>query len=215
MSKSLVCALSALLVASSIACASPAPAADSQAPPRSQVPPSTPVQAPAQTPAATAAGTANLHAVALVDFTTRLNVYVQMRNKADDNQPKQKQTSDASKIKVAEQALQGRIQAMRAGAKHGDIFTPEITAVFKRLLRREADSGTKAAILDDNPGTDLPFKVNAAYPEKETLSTVPPEVLATLPELPKDIEYRFGGKHMILRDARANLIIDYLFNAIP
>ena len=59
------------------------------------------------------------------------------------------------------------------------------------------------------------MKVNAVYPEKETLSTVPPNVLMSLPELPKDIEYRFVGKHMILRDARANLIIDYIANAIP
>jgi hypothetical protein len=44
---------------------------------------------------------------------------------------------------------------------------------------------------------------------------VPPNVLQALPKLPLDIEYRFVGKHLILRDARANLIIDYMLNAIP
>jgi len=43
---------------------------------------------------------------------------------------------------------------------------------------------------------------------------VPPNVLASLPPLPKDIEYRFVNKHLILRDARANLIIDYIPNAL-
>ena len=55
----------------------------------------------------------------------------------------------------------------------------------------------------------------AVYPENEPLSTVPPNVLMTLPPLPEDIEYRFVGRHVILRDARANLIVDYVANAIP
>ena len=44
---------------------------------------------------------------------------------------------------------------------------------------------------------------------------MPPNILAAMPALPKDIEYRFIEKHLILRDARANLIIDYVPNAIP
>ena len=40
------------------------------------------------------------------------------------------------------------------------------------------------------------------------------ELLASLPPLPEEIEYRFVGKHLILRDAKANLIIDYIPNAI-
>ena len=67
--------------------------------------------------------------------------------------------------------------------------------------------------------TDQPavvsFKVNGPYPDKQPVATVPPNVLAALPQLPKDIEYRFIEKHLILRDARANLIIDYIPNAIP
>ena len=151
----------------------------------------------------------------VADFAERIKAYDDLRKKVDDGAPKLKQTNDSAEIKVAEKALQVRMQAARANAKHGDIFTPEITAAFRRLLRPEADRGTKANIADDNPGTDLPFKVNAAYPEKETLSTVPVEILHSLPALPEDIEYRFGGKHLILRDARANIIIDYILNAIP
>jgi hypothetical protein len=51
--------------------------------------------------------------------------------------------------------------------------------------------------------------------EKATLSTVPPNVLETLPMLPQAIEYRFVGQHLLLRDTRANRIIDYMLNAIP
>ena len=136
-----------------------------------------------------------------------------MRKKADDTVPAQKKTNDPGVINSAQKGLAERIRTERAGAKAGDIFTPEIAAKLRRLLHPEAGPETKASIKDDNPGT-IPFKVNGDYPEKETLSTVPPNVLQALPKLPPDIEYRFAGKHLILRDARANLIIDYMLNAI-
>ena len=135
--------------------------------------------------------------------------------KVDNAAPPLKKTDDPAKIRAAQQTLAELIRAARSTAKHGDVLTPDIASYFQRLLRPETkDPGTKAAIKDDNPGT-IPFKVNGDYPDKETLSTVPPNVLVTLPKLPDDIEYRFVGKHMILRDARANLIIDYMTNAIP
>jgi hypothetical protein len=151
----------------------------------------------------------------LADFNARIKTYVEMRKKADDTVPAQKKTNDPGDILAAQQGLAERIRAARAGAKAGDIFTPEIAARFRRLLHPEvSEPETKAAIKDDNPGT-VPFKVNGDYPEKATLSTVPPNVLEVLPKLPEGIEYRFVGKHLILRDARANLIIDYMLNAIP
>jgi len=56
--------------------------------------------------------------------------------------------------------------------------------------------------------------VNAAYPEKQPLPTVPPDLLARLPKLPEQLEYRLVGKHMILRDIDANIIVDDMLNAI-
>ena len=37
----------------------------------------------------------------------------------------------------------------------------------------------------------------------------------TLPPLPEDVQYRFAGKHLLLFDAKANIIIDFMLNAIP
>jgi hypothetical protein len=111
-----------------------------------------------------------------------------------------------------------RIQTARAAAKPGDIFTMESRPVLKRLLRPQLKgpdgAENKAAIKDDNPGP-MKLKVNQPYPQDEPLSTVPPDILKTLPALPEDIEYRFVGKHLILYDARASLIVDYIPNAIP
>jgi len=156
----------------------------------------------------------NPDAQVLADFKARLDKYVELRKLADDTAPPLKKTKDPAKIRAAQQALAERIGAARVGSKRGDIFTPEITTRFRRLLHPEVkDPGTKDLIKDDNPG-QMPFKVNGLYPDKQPLSNVPPNVLASLPPLPKDVDYRFVGKHLILRDSRANLIIDYIPNAI-
>ena len=158
----------------------------------------------------------NPDAQRLVEFKERIDQYIAMRNKADDGAPRLKETEEPSEIQNAQQSLAARIQAARPGAKQGDIFTAATAAHFRRLLRPELDKSTKDVIKEDNPG-NFPFKVNDTYPEDQPRSTVPPNVLATLPELPKEqaIEYRFVNKHLILLDSRANLIMDYLPNAIP
>jgi len=154
-------------------------------------------------------------AAVLGDFKARVEKYDELRKKADDSAPPLKESSDPAKIKEAQHALAERIGAARAGVKPGEIFTPEITPVIKRLLRPEAKQhDTKEAMKEDKPVV-VSFKVNGPYPDKQPVATVPPNVLAALPQLPKDIEYRFIEKHLILRDARANLIIDYIPNAIP
>jgi hypothetical protein len=53
------------------------------------------------------------------------------------------------------------------------------------------------------------LKVNARYPADAPLPTVPPNLLANLPQLPEDLEYRIIGRDLILRDVHANLIVDF------
>jgi hypothetical protein len=157
----------------------------------------------------------NTDAKVLADFKERVDKYVELRKKADDTAAPLKKTDEPADIRTAQQTLVERIGAARSGAKRGDIFTDQIAQLFKRVLRPELkEQGAKAVIKEDAP-EKVPFKVNGPYPDKEPLTTVPPNVLKALPPLPKDIDYRFVNKHMILRDTRANLIIDYMLNAIP
>jgi hypothetical protein len=60
-----------------------------------------------------------------------------------------------------------------------------------------------------------PPRVNANYPETAALATVPPLILQRLQRLPDGIEYRFMGRDLILRDTKANLIVDVLPEAVP
>lgn len=161
----------------------------------------------------------NRDAQMLADFKARVDQYVEIRKKADDSAPPLGKTDDPAKIKHAQQALAERIGVARAGVKQGVIFTPEISALFRRLVHPEMkDPDTKALLQEKKdqpkPGTVPLWKLGMPYPDKEPLATMPPEVLARLPKLPTDIEYRFVGKHLILRDSRANTIVDFAPNVI-
>ena len=162
----------------------------------------------------------NSDAQLLADFKARVDKYEEMRKKADDSAPPLKKTDDPAKIKDAQQGLGERIGAARAGAKQGDVFTPEISALIRRLVHPETkDPDTKALLKEKKdqpkPGSVPLWKVGMPYPEKEPLATMPPDVLERLPKLPADMEYRFVGKHLILRDVRSNTIIDFATNVIP
>jgi len=161
--------------------------------------------------------TVNRDAQLIADFKARVDKYVAIRKKADDSAPPLKKTDDPGKIKDAQQALVERIGAARSGAKQGEIFTPEIATLFRRLLHPETkETGTKALMKEDKVSSgSVPFKINGPYPDTKPLVTAPPNILEALPPLPKDIDYRFVGKDLILRDSRANSIIDYMLNAIP
>lgn len=60
----------------------------------------------------------------------------------------------------------------------------------------------------DRPG------VNASYPDGGALTTMPPELLQLLPALPAGLEYRFMDRDLILWDPHANLIVDYIPDAL-
>ena len=105
------------------------------------------------------------------------------------------------------QTLAKRIRVARARAREGEIFTPTISVEFRKVLRLEVNADTWAAIMDDNPG-EFSNQINGTYSEKRPLSTVPPNVLAVLPRLPADIQYRLVGRHLILLDTRASVILD-------
>jgi hypothetical protein len=53
------------------------------------------------------------------------------------------------------------------------------------------------------------------YPTTLPLVTVPAKLLRALPELPDGLEYRILGRHLILRDVKANLIVDFVRDAVP
>lgn len=160
----------------------------------------------------------NADAATLADFKGRLTKYIELQKDLADDSPPLKETSDPAKIDAAQEVLAVKIRAARMDAKPGDIFTPQTRALFRRLmypeLKGEDGPETKATIAGDDGPPKVPLKINAEYPESAPLPTVPPNLLARLPQLPEDVEYRIVGKTLILRDVDANIIVDFIPNAI-
>ena len=146
-------------------------------------------------------------------FSSRVQNYFDLRSRLEVGLPALVVTEDPRDIRLAEVALARRIRVARAEATQGDIFTPAISVELKTILRFAMNANTWAAIMDDNPG-DFSHHVNSTYSKRKTLSTVPPTILALLPALPDDIEYRFVGRRLILHDTRANVILDWIPDAI-
>jgi hypothetical protein len=161
----------------------------------------------------------NPDARVLQDFQDRIKKYVDLRKSLEKKGPRLKETAEPAQIRAAQDALAQNIQAARKTARPGDIFTPEIRQAFRRLMYPEMKgregAETKAVIKEDAPApASVPLKVNSKYPEDEPLPTVPANLLAALPELPEGLEYRIVRKDLILRDSDANLIVDFIPNAI-
>jgi hypothetical protein len=175
--------------------------------------PATPVQK------ATAAPS-NPDSAILGDFNARLDNFVKKQRAIAKQSLELKETKDPAEIKRAQDMLAAKIVQARPNAKQGDIFTPQIAALFKRLLNPELKGAegreTKQALQEeDGEVAQINLKVNAKWPDSEPLTTMPPNMLAVLPQLPMDVEYRISNKrHLVLRDVDANIIVDYIYNAI-
>jgi len=149
----------------------------------------------------------------MADFSTRVAAYYELRRELEKGLPPLKVTNDPAEIRSAVRALAKRIRVARADSKEGDIFTPAVSDEFRKALLVEMDANTWAAIEDDNPGA-FSHRINDSYPEEKPLSTVPPNILAVLPSLSDDIQYRFVGRHLVLLDVRASVILDRIPHAI-
>jgi hypothetical protein len=161
----------------------------------------------------------NATAVALAEFRERVDEYMELRDDLVEKVGEAESTADPAVIWAREQALSQRIRARRAGAGHGDIFTPDIRVVFRRLLRPELQGeqgqDIRFKLQDDAPAPDaIALEVNARYPVGLPFPTTPAPLLLALPPLPPMLEYRIIGTDLILLDQPADVILDYIRNAI-
>ena len=218
-----------LLVAVGVACAlGAAPVAAQTAAPKPPKP-----QISTATKEKAAEENANPDAIVLADFQKRVDAYMSIHKDAVKDAPAIKETKNPGEIKAAQEALGAKIRAARATAKQGDVMTPEIQNKFRRLMYpvvtspapqgtagREVKKDIKEELKENTEerkeegGKPVVMKVNATYPNDTPLPTTPPQVLMNLPKLPEQLEYRLVGKNLIIRDVQANIIVDFVPNAI-
>jgi hypothetical protein len=148
----------------------------------------------------------------VAEFNRRVQDYAELRSRLEVGLPPLVVTDNPDDIERFEHRLAERIDDAR-GSRRGQLFIPVMEGQLKRMLDVKADPATVSAIMDDGPG-EFDVDVNEKYSKKYPLATMPPNLLLLLPDLPKDLQYRFVGRHLILYDARANIIVDEIPYAI-
>lgn len=159
----------------------------------------------------------NANAAVIKDFMTRVDDYVVLHNKLEDTLPKLSKQTNPQEIDTHQRALAKLMQDGRKGAKPGAILTPAMQRRVRTLLR-PIFSGTdgqqiKAEIMDKEYKGNVTLAVNGRYPDEVPISTVPPQVLEALPNLPEELEYRFIQNSLILFDSHSHIIADFMARA--
>jgi hypothetical protein len=169
---------------------------------------------------ALAAGQTRVNADALLslEFQKHVEAYLELHRKLESTMPPLSKQPTPAETDTHARSLARLIAGARPNAKQGDLLTRDTRAYFRRQITR-ALSGPdgaemKASILEEDPGR-VTIRVNTRYPEGVPLPTMPTQILNALPKLPSDIEYRFIGARLILLDVHANMVVDYMDDAIP
>lgn len=155
---------------------------------------------------------------AVAAFEKRVKEYSKMREQIEEQMPKLSKESTPEEITAHKKAFEEKVRVARAGAKPGQVFTPDIAAHIRALIKSEFKGTDRKHLRETVLEADtkgVPLKVNYPYPETKELVEMPPTLLMKLPLLPKQVRYRFVGRHMLLVDRENGLIIDYMLDALP
>jgi hypothetical protein len=155
----------------------------------------------------------------LSDFAGKAKDYIDKEHMLAAN--KMKPTTDVAKLEQQRRQLRDAVQQSRATARQGDFFTSDTAEVFRKvlanLLNGPEGKKIKVSLNHAEPGASAEFRVNGDFPNQngQPIQSVPPTILKVLPTLPKGLDYCIAGKTLALRDSSANMVVDYLPNALP
>lgn len=178
---------------------------------------SSPAPLPATTATVADSQPLNAMGAAILAFHKHLEAYMQVHQQAEARVPNLKRTDDPMEISGREKALADMIMTLRAGAQESVIFAPDAQQHFRDIIQQDfarRSGADRRALVHELP-KGVKVSVNTIYPTMIPLATFPAALLQKLPDLPPELEYRIVGRHLILRDVKANLIVDVLRDAVP
>lgn len=112
------------------------------------------------------------------------------------------------------------IRRARPCDENGTIFTPDTAAFFRvriatALQEAGVDVGDVLRDMDEDWDEEAPLpEANDPFPWAAG-NMMWPSMLARLPQLPRELEYRFVGRDLVLLDVRVDLVVDVLMDALP
>lgn len=151
-------------------------------------------------------------------FEKRVKEYAKLREQIEEKLPKLSKEAKPEEIEAHKKTFQEAVRMARTGSKPADLFTPDAVNHIKAAIKREF-KGTDLKQLRESvleaETKGVPIRVNHPYPETKELVKMPPTLLLALPTLPKQVRYRFVGRHLLLVDRENGLIVDYMLDALP
>ena len=152
-------------------------------------------------------------------FIQRVNAYMEFRSDFTEMVPPLKTASDREAIETASDALAGALRAARPLAKIGDVFAPDIVVAFRQRIDdaiRQQGRAAEDLLAEMASEASLfypPLAVNARFDWSCSAAT-PGFLIAALPPLPDELQYRFVDGDLMLVDVPARLIVDIMPLAI-
>jgi hypothetical protein len=161
-------------------------------------------------------------------FRRALQAYV------DQTQPYRKQAAQAAEavpgkaapeagatasVRTRQNVLADALKTkLRAGAKPGDLFVAPIADAIRHQVA-EAFTGPRKDLLMDGLAEQNEAGKASAHPvtinEPTDAPKLPPQLIDVLPQLPKQVEYAFVGRALLLKDADAQVVLDILPDVLP
>jgi len=151
-------------------------------------------------------------------FEKQVKDYIALRNKVRENVPKLSKDSTPEQIDAYRTALEQSLRDARSNAKRGEFFRPETADFIRRTLKAEFQGKDRQELREkifEMETKSVVMRVNYPYPHSAEFSEMPATLLAKLPQLPKELRYRFVGRNLLLVDRESDLIIDYMPDALP
>ena len=154
----------------------------------------------------------------VAEYQRRIADYMTLQDQLEGTLDDLPDEATPQQIDARQRTLAALIAKARADAKPGLVFSPDMQEFIRGVVRRVLDGPDgkelRASISDENPA-GTPVQVNGRYPDSVPMSTMPPDILAALPRLPEELQYRFVGSRLILLDTKAHIIVDYVDSALP
>lgn len=157
---------------------------------------------------------------ALAQFEAAVDRYATLHRRLERALPPEQMFDDPEDMFAAREMLRSALADARPQARAGGIFTPGLAGVIvdrleRTILERGHDPYEILADINQDrlPGMPEPV-VNGEFPWGAG-ATMWPSLLQALPPLPRELEYRFWDRHLVLVDVHANMVVDILENALP
>lgn len=153
-------------------------------------------------------------------FDLGINQYVRLHRRLERSLPPEHLFADSEDMSLITDALHAALIDARPQAREGAIFTAAVAHVLSARLERAIDrlGRTPAEVwIAMNRGymSGVPeIRVNDRFPAIR-YARVWPTLLAALPALPDELEYRVVDRDLVLVDVHADLVVDVLKDALP